>query len=335
MNPILEAFVAGLAVGDARAHLALTIHPLLGADGGAPAYLTLDEALATAKFRITEISEGGMVPTLKAVNELDRPVLLLDGEELVGAKQNRVLNLTILVPAGATIEIPVSCVESGRWRHVSDEFIAADRTQFASGRARKLEQVSASLRRAGSRHSDQGDVWDEIAMKSMRMQVSSPSGAMSEIYESRRAPLDDFVAALPPVAGQVGAAFSIAGRLAGVDAFDSAATCARAWPKLLRSYAVDALEVEAPAAEAALDAGAVRDFLGRVAGASVASFRAVGRGEDLRLSGPDLAGAALADSDPEGGGRIVHLVAFPADRYADQAPRGDRFAMHHRRSRME
>ncbi len=56
------------------------------------------------------------MPELRFVNHCERPVLLLDGEELVGAKQNRILNLTVLVPAHQTIVIPVSCVEAGRWR---------------------------------------------------------------------------------------------------------------------------------------------------------------------------------------------------------------------------
>jgi len=65
--------------------------------------------------RITEVSDEGQVPELKIVAKGDKAVLLVDGEELVGAKQNRVLNLTILVPAPSTTTIPVSCVESGRW----------------------------------------------------------------------------------------------------------------------------------------------------------------------------------------------------------------------------
>ena len=91
----------------------------------------------------------GSVPELKVFNGLSQPVLLLDGEELIGAKQNRVLNLTIMVPADTEMMIPVSCVEAGRWQHISDGFVAADRTQFARGRAKKLSQVSRS---AGIEH---------------------------------------------------------------------------------------------------------------------------------------------------------------------------------------
>jgi len=57
------------------------------------------------------------VPELKVISQSDRPILLLDGEELVGAKQNRVLNTTILLREKAETNIQVSCVEQGRWSY--------------------------------------------------------------------------------------------------------------------------------------------------------------------------------------------------------------------------
>ncbi len=77
-------------------------------------YLLLEDGIAQGKVRVTELHAGGSVPELRLENNADLPVLLVDGEELVGAKQNRVLNLTILAPAKHTTVIPVSCVEAGR-----------------------------------------------------------------------------------------------------------------------------------------------------------------------------------------------------------------------------
>ena len=146
-------------------------------------YLTLDEALERRSAHIVEVSEGGHVPELKIVNEGEWPVLLLDGEELLGAKQNRVINLTILVPAHRACVIPVSCVESGRWRHVSRDFAAAPRAQFAEGRAEKMRHVTSSLRADGSRSSDQREVWSHIAEKAARLGAESDTSAMSAMFE--------------------------------------------------------------------------------------------------------------------------------------------------------
>src|SRR5687768_9034110 len=130
----LESTLSSVALGLEATYRNLTMYPLLrrGARGG-PAldYATLDEGLAIGDVDVTEISEQGSVPELRVVNRGRQALLVLDGEELVGAKQNRVVNLTIMVPAEFELRIPVSCVEAGRWRHRSRSFSSAPRTQYA------------------------------------------------------------------------------------------------------------------------------------------------------------------------------------------------------------
>ena len=205
-------------------------------------YLTLDEALERHSVHIVEVSEGGRVPELKIVNEGERSVLLLDGEELLGAKQNRIINLTILAPARRTCVVPVSCVESGRWHHVSRGFAAAPRAQFAEGRAEKMRHVSRSLRADGSRSSDQQEVWSRIAEKSARLGAVSDTSAMSAMFDTCHVALDEFVAAFTPVERQVGAVFFVNGRAAGLELFDAPRTWRTLAPKLIRSYGLDALD---------------------------------------------------------------------------------------------
>jgi hypothetical protein len=106
---------------------------------------------------------------LRFINRGPQPVLTIDGEELLGAKQNRVVNLTIPVPAHSTLTIPVSCVEAGRWRSRSKSFAAAPRTQYATGRAMRTGQVTRSIVDDGARISDQAAVWADIASMSARL----------------------------------------------------------------------------------------------------------------------------------------------------------------------
>lgn len=291
----------------------LTLFPLL-ADGLAqPGYRLLEAALADGSARVTEVSEGGSVPELRFVNQGDLPVLLLDGEELIGAKQNRILNLTVLIPAHKTVDIPVSCVEAGRWHAASPELHSARRTHFAAGRARKAADVSDSLRRRGSRASDQGAVWRDIEERAQRMNVSSPTAAAAALYEGYRARLDDFKAAFAPQAGQCGALFAVNGRLVGLDLFDSPTTLAAALGKLVESHALDAIAAaqEVPAAVPE----APGPWLDRIAKAEVERFAAVGDGEDWRLFGPGLAGGALIKD-----GSAIHFYAF---RIAEDDARGE------------
>jgi len=245
------------------------------------------------------------VPELKLVNRGELPVLLVDGEELVGAKQNRILNLTILVAALTTTVIPVSCVEAGRWSRRSASFASAARAQYAAGRAMRMEQVSRSLKERGDRRSDQSAIWFDISTKSARLAASSETGAMADMYEQRGSRIDEYVNALVPADGQVGAAFAIDGRLIGFDLFDASHTLRRLFPKLVRSFARDAIDRPESLDRVEPRAAEVESFLAEVGAASADSFPAAGIGEDLRLSGDALAGAALVAN-----GHVVHLSAF-------------------------
>src|SRR5436190_10389036 len=274
-------------------------------------YLLLDEALAGGFVEITEVSEQGSVPELKFLNRGAKPVLIVDGEELLGAKQNRVVNLTILVAANSELTIPVSCVEAGRWRSRSRMFTSAPRTQFATGRAKRMASVSMSMIARGDRTSDQAEVWDDIALKSRRMNASSPTAAMESIFSTHADSLESFVSRCTPVDGQVGALFAVNGVIVGFDLFDQPSTLRKMLPKLVRSVAVDALDGAPVASDAILrsDAALMRvqagQFLAVAAEAAQHRTAALGLGEDLRLAARHIAGGALTVADA-----VVHASAF-------------------------
>ena len=119
LNPIAMT-LAEVTVGPEASFERLSVIPLTPNNPKLPMdCISLDEALIRGDFEVTELSEAGQVPELQVVNDSDTRVLLMDGEELVGAKQNRIVNLTILVPARATVVIPVSCVANIRARMTS------------------------------------------------------------------------------------------------------------------------------------------------------------------------------------------------------------------------
>ncbi len=283
----------------------LTVFPIVVDEMGLPGYLTLDEALAAKTACVTEVSESGSVPELYFQNNGDLPVLLLDGEELVGAKQNRVLNLTILAPAFEAIKIPVSCVEQGRWSHSSKGFHLEDRVMFSRGRSNKAASVSRSMSSGGSRRSDQSEVWENISSKSDRFRVESPTGSMSDIYEDRKSSLSEFVGAFSSSDFQVGAIFGIDDAVAGIDLFDSPGTFSKLFPKLIRSYALDAIETTS-SENKSTPKSETEKFIDILKSVNVEEFPAVGLGEDVRVKSHMISGGALVNEN-----RIVHLGAFP------------------------
>ena len=300
----VQAFLSSLELGPTAAAADLAMFPLVAPGAREPGYVTLQDAILAGHARVTETSEAGSVPELRLVNDGPRPVLIVDGEELVGAKQNRIVNITILVPARSALTIPVSCVEAGRWSAQSHEFASADRAYHASGRRAKVEQVSASLRSSSSRRSDQGAIWDEIQAKSARMGAVSSTGAAAAMFETAHARLETFTKELRPADGQVGAVFAIRGAIVGLDAFDSPRTWARVMPGLVRSYGLDALDTAMGGNTFAQPEP--QRFLQAIGEAPVETFPAIALGSDVRICGDAVVGGALVVDD-----RVVHILAFP------------------------
>src|SRR5208283_5625538 len=187
MEAGIKEFLSLIKIGAKQNHKNMTLYCLLSSNEAPVDFLTLDEALDREALVITEVNEGGSVAELKVANRSDQKVLLLDGEELVGAKQNRVLNVTILIAPQSETVIPVSCVEQGRWSYRSRQFGSESRAMSAQLRKRKSETVSENLKHGREFRSDQGVVWAEIENKYVRMAAApSPTMAMADLYESHR-----------------------------------------------------------------------------------------------------------------------------------------------------
>jgi hypothetical protein len=277
-------------------------------------YLLLEDGIAQGKVRVTELHAGGSVPELRLENNSELSVLLVDGEELVGAKQNRVLNLTILAPAKHTTVIPVSCVEAGRWRMERSDLHVADHFMYSLGRGERVTQVTAAMRSNGTRKSDQGAVWRNIAAKATRLKASSPTGAMSAIYERHASSVEEFARAFAWQDGQCGVAFAIGGRILGLEIFDHPEVMRRFFQKLLRSYALDALDA-APAGNEPVSVEAVRALVTQIGAARSFAEQALGIGKDVRFTGPEICGAALWAHE-----RFVHICTFAKNGQSSDAP---------------
>ena len=149
-------------VGDPLRHEALSVFPLFLQGNRHVDYQLSNDALADDSLVVEEISEGGSVPELLVENKGDRRVLFLEGEELVGAKQNRILNTSVLVAAHTRIKIPVSCVEKGRWGYKSRSFGSSGSHSPSRLRRTLKASVTRSVQTNRGHQSDQSAVWREV-----------------------------------------------------------------------------------------------------------------------------------------------------------------------------
>lgn len=307
LHPAINTLLASIRTGDPKIHNGLGLWPVFADCRPEPAYLTLVEALALDGFKITEVSEGGSVPSLRVINETRQNVLLFDGEELKGAKQNRILNTTILIAAGSALDVPVSCTEQGRWSYASAEFGSSGSVAYAELRKRKSADVAMSLQVNASHASNQGAVWEEIESLHVAAKSagSSQTRAMKDAYNERQKELDDFTREVPCHDGQCGLLAVIGDRVEGVDVLSRPEAYAKLHRRLIESHAMDFLVRKQGASKKPLDPEAPARFLAEAAKAHETQHDTPGLGRDHRLRFRYGHGAALRVDDA-----IVHLALF-------------------------
>jgi hypothetical protein len=269
-----------MQIGEPIIYQALAVFPLFSPGKSGVEYLLSDEAIAAGSVQVQEVSEGGSVPDLLVTNQSDAKVLFLEGEELRGAKQNRVLNTSVLVAARSSTTIPVSCVERGRWRYRSREFVSGDSHSSSKLRRQIKQSVSASLKTGRGHISDQMAVWGEVDRQMASLGSSSETGAMADTYAAYRAHLEDFRERLKYVEGATGVAVAVGKQVVALDVFDKPSTCQKVWDRLLTGVVMDALETS-PSDEVAQPAD-VAALVGRLRESAWEQAPAVGEGQEYR-----------------------------------------------------
>jgi hypothetical protein len=312
------ALVETLQVGERQAHGPLAVFPLRLTETEGPGYVTLREAIARGSAVVTEVSEGGSVPELRIANKGDDRVLALDGEELRGAKQNRILNTSILLAKRSSLVVPVSCTEQGRWSYASREFDESEVVADRQVRYAMKDSISVSLASGAGHRSDQGRVWHEVGELHQRHGTASPTAAMRDAYQARKPDLDAVLAAFPLQEGQQGMLVLHGTRVVGLDLVSRAPQYAELHDKLLRSYAFEALVRDGePGDRVVADA-----FLERIADLPGRRYKSPGLGWDVRYEGGGVLGSALTYR-----GHAVHAAFFDVGGVrgvsADDAPGGD------------
>ncbi len=302
MNTIL-ATLDQLTLGAPVPHGRLEMHPLLATQSWADGYLTLKEALDAALCRVEETPGQARVNRVQFVNLSDRPILLLDGDLLIGAKQNRVLHSSLLAPPRATLELDVFCVEQGRWAYSGHErFSGCDDLAYARLRAAKAA-ARQGLTPRPAHH--QYAVWEEIRLKSLRMAARSRTESVAALYDRHAVDLDAIATHVRPLSAQVGALFTLDGRFLGMDLFAAPSTFATVLPRLLRGYGIELYDPEPPA-PAVAPAAAPTEYLHDLRQASLTPLATPGLGSAWLLAGRMIHASCL-----EHEGRIVHLFAYP------------------------
>ena len=184
-------------------------------------YVSLGNALANNFIEIKEVGEGARVNDLFVYNNSDKFVFMMDGDIIEGAKQNRVINTSILLAPQCKTQIQVSCVERGRWRYVSDKFNSSVLFAPSFLRSAKSRDVHSNLREGRSHYADQGKVWDDVKLYCKKFNVESETENLGAVYEANKETFEKAQAEFKYNENVNGIAIFIDGKIITLDLFNS------------------------------------------------------------------------------------------------------------------
>ena len=234
----LKTKLKALKTGDCCSMGAIDFVPLYwDGENKTPDYCLLSDAIETGVADVQEVSDHGTVPELKVSSRSGKPILAPEGEIVVGGKQNRVINATILIPANVEFSLPVSCVEQGRWRSIGSRFVAR---YFSTPEIRKHKTMSVKQGRGHDqeRRSDQGLVWRKVEEELISRNTYSSTGSLTDALDHdirQRSELNE--------SGELSLPENACGFLAyvdgvwiGMDLFARPDTLRSLWPRIRDSY---------------------------------------------------------------------------------------------------
>ena len=273
-----------------------------------PVYLTGNDvpeiATGPAAERVIDELNDASVPDLAVTNPGKTPLLLIEGEQFIGGKQNRTVNISVLVAAGATLKIPVSCLEAGRWGQQRDFGPAATSTPR---RVRRTihDAVAAQAGTASARRGAQGEVWGRIDASLREMRMSSPTAAIADAdrvftRDRDRGAAAEELARLGPLPGQYGFVVTHGPRIVGTEIFGDPELLKPHWPALTRSYLL-----EEPIASGRPSADRVLRALRGISRAAYKGSSGLGLGQERHFTNEKGAGQALTL-----GCAVVHASAL-------------------------
>jgi hypothetical protein len=314
MTPAVATFLSEIEIGAPTSFKRITLWPLLSKSKPAArlGYRPLAEALERGEVVVEEISDTGSVPNVRVRNLCDEALLVLFGEELRGAKQNRIANASFLVPPKGEIVIDVSCVEAGRWHShtrptsggsASPRFESTGSVVSHAMRMRMSTAVADSRAAGRGFHADQSAVWDDVSVRLSTSGTRSGSSAWSDYVKARSERLSKARTQFAP--SGVGFVAAIDGEVVGMELIGDASVYARSFARLLDAYLIDAVDDGYGDRAAEPKTADPAAFLAKVRETQATSGPSLGLGEDLRLRSEAVEGAALV------AGEIVHLTAAP------------------------
>lgn len=266
-------------------------------------FISVAKAMQQNLIEVTEASEYGIVNEIYVINKSRHFVFMMDGDILQGAKQNRVLNTSVLLAPETKTVLPVSCVEQGRWNYASKKFASTDYVAPSEMRKAKSQRVAYSMKMDNSFAADQSEVWDKVAEYQQSLGVSSGTKNFSDVFEQRESAYEKFLKNFQLNANANGIAFFINKKLKNADVFNRTDLFAEYFPKMLKGVALDVYGLKSTGEISEAEASfKTLDLFDKLEAVDTSKHKGVSSGEEKRFESNEFTGFELNYNS-----HLVHL----------------------------
>lgn len=270
-------------------------------------YISIGTAIREKLIEINEKSDAGSVNNILVTNNSGKYVFMMDGDILTGAKQNRIINTSILIAPQSKTEIKVSCVEQGRWRKESESFDLPNYSAPTSLRMKKNKDVMENLKNGKEHYANQSKIWNEVDATLKRMYVKSETSSLFDVVRERGEEMDLTTKAYERNDNANGIAIYHESRLIGLDLFNSSSVYKEYFYKVIGGAAWEVLNKKQKVNE--INESELKyktlEAIDKIEVCEKMKFNGVGVGYEERFENDDFNGFQLMFEN-----KVIHLTAM-------------------------
>ncbi|PKL82441.1 MAG: hypothetical protein CVV24_10110 [Ignavibacteriae bacterium HGW-Ignavibacteriae-3] len=273
-------------------------------------YMPLGKAAEQNFIKLKEINEGGSVNDVFVINSSDKYVFMMDGDIIIGAKQNRIINTSVLLPPKSKSSIHVSCVEQGRWSNGGGSFKPSDYTAPSSMRMNKNKDVFTNLRSGNEHYADQNRVWESVSENLRDMKVESKTDSLDDVIKEKKEEFDLFADKFSISENCNGIALFHGGDFIGLDLFNSSEVYKEYFPKIIKGIIWELTGKWHTAEDTKESEFKYRtlEMIDKIESQEKNKFKGAGVGEEERFDDQALSGFKLNYQN-----KLIHLAAFKSN----------------------
>jgi len=207
-------------------------------------YISSGKAFKSEFIDVEEVSTSGSVNDLHVTNKSDKYIFFMDGDVLVGAKQNRVINTSVLLSPNMNKNISVSCIESGRWHFKTKKFSKPDYIIASKMRMEKKKQVYDSLEKHETHYADQRKIWNRVSDYEKENNMFSSTSDFNEILFERRNEMNKVFQDFIPNPEANGLVLFLGNNLSTIEIFNRKDIYTEYFPQIINSVLMEKISVK-------------------------------------------------------------------------------------------